>query len=355
MRDVLEAAIKAYEKAGMLSPEPIGCSRVTATHRASGRVAALSLLLGLVFTSAPNARDYPSRPIRLIVASSSGSGVDIVARIVAQRMSDAIGAQMVVENRAGGGGTIGVQVAAKSPPDGYTLLMAAPSFTINASLDRQLPYDVIRDFAAVGRATTGHYIVVVHPALPVRSLKELIALARARPGQLNFGSGGTGNSTHLAAEYFKSLAKIDIVHVPYKGSGPGIIDLIGGQIQLMFANITAVLPHIKTGRLRALAASGGARSLAMPDLPTVVEAGVPGYVVTSWFGLVAPARTPQEVIAKLNVALNSVMRERDMLDRLASEGAEPAPSRPDEFARLIASEVATWARVIKAAGVHWVP
>lgn len=330
---------------------------MSAVHirRAFGLLAALTLLLTLVLPADTNAQEYPSRPVRLIVASSPGSGVDIVARIVAQRMNDAIGVQMVVDNRAGGGGTIGVQVAAKSPPDGYTLLMAAPSFTINASLDRQLPYDVIRDFAAVGRATTGHYIVVVHPALPVRSLKELIALARARPGQLNFGSGGNGNSTHLAGEYFKSLAKIDIVHVPYKGSGPAVIDLIGGQIHLMFANITAVLPHVKTGKLRALAASGGARSLAMPDLPTVVEAGVPGYVVTSWFGLVAPARTPPEVIGKLSAALNSVMRERDMRDRLAGEGAEPAPSPPDEFGRLIASEVATWAKVIKAAGVHWVP
>ena len=330
-------------------------SMVNTTRHRLDLFAVLALLFGLALPGIPNAQEYPSRPVRLIVASSPGSGVDIVARIVSQRMGDTMGAQMFVDNRAGGGGTVGVQVAAKSPADGYTLLMAAPSFTINASLDRQLPYDVIRDFAAVGRATTGHYIIVVHPSLPAHSLKELIALARARPGQLNFGSGGTGNSTHLAGEYFKSLAKIDIVHVPYKGSGPAITDLLGGQIQLMFANITAVVPHIKTGRLRALAASGGSRSLALPDLPTVVEAGVPGYVVTSWFGLVAPARTPQEIIARLNAVLVSVMRERDMLDRLAGEGAEPAPGRPDEFARLIASEVATWAKVIKAAGVHWVP
>ena len=355
----LRTAIGIGQRAGVtlnarVERSPPG-STANRLREPSGLVAALSLLAGLMLPGAPNAQEYPSRPVRLIVSSSPGSGVDIVARIVSQRMSDMIGVQMVVENRAGGGGTIGVQIAAKSPADGYTLLMAAPSFTINASMDRNLPYDVIRDFAAVGRATTGHYIIVVHPALPAHSLKELIALAKARPGQLNFGSGGTGNSTHLAAEYFKSLAKIDIAHVPYKGSGPGIIDLIGGQIHLMFANITAVVPHVKTGRLRALAASGPARSLAMPDVPTVVEAGVPGYVVTSWFGLVAPARTPQEVIARLNAVLNSVMRERDMLDRLASEGAEPAPSRPDEFARLIASEVATWAKVIKAAGVQWAP
>jgi tripartite-type tricarboxylate transporter receptor subunit TctC len=278
--------------------------------------------------------------------------VDIVARLVAQRMSEAIGVQIVVDNRAGAGGAIGVQITAKAAPDGYTLLMAGPSFTINATLMRPPPYDAIRDFTPVGQATTSQYIVVVHPSLPVHSIKELIALAKARPGKLNYGSGGPGNSTHLAGEYFKSLAKVDIVHISYKGSGPAIVDLLGGQIQLMFANIVAVVPHIKSGKLRALAGSGATRSLALPDIPTAVEAGLPGYVVTSWFGIIAPARTPAEAIAKLNAALNKVMRERDMQDKIASEGAEPAPSRPEEFARLIASELAVWGKVIKTAGLQ---
>ncbi len=186
-------------------------------------------------------------------------------------MSETLSAQIVIDNRAGAGGIIGVQSVARSAPDGYTLLMAAPSFTISASLTRDVPYDVIRDFAPVGQATTGHYVIVVHPALPVQSVKDLIALAKARPGQLNFGSGGNGNSTHLAMEYFRSLAGIDMLHVPYKGSGPAITDLIAGQIQLAFANITAAVPHVKTGKLRALAASGEARSLALPNLPTVAE------------------------------------------------------------------------------------
>ena len=321
-------------------------------YRALVWSAALMLLLAVVWHSAVRAQDYPNRPIRLIVASSSGSGVDIVARLVAQRMTEAMGVQMVVDNRAGAGGTIGVQIAARSVPDGYTLLMAAPSLTINATLLRPPPYDVIREFAPVGQATTSQYIVVVHPSLPVHSIKELIALARSRPGQLNFGSGGPGNSTHLAGEYFKSLAKVDLMHVPYKGSGPAIIDLLGNHIQLMFANVVAVVSPIKSGKLRALGTSGPKRSLALPDVPTVVEAGVPGYIVTSWFGMLAPARTPREAITRLNMALNNVMRERDMQDKIASEGAEAAPGRPEAFGSLIASELSVWARVIKAAGVH---
>lgn len=300
---------------------------------------------------AAQGQDYPSKPVRLMVSSSPGSGVDIVARIVAQRMSEVLATTIVVDNRAGAGGTLGVQFVARAAPDGYNLLMVAPSFTISASYERDLPYDVIRDFAPVGQATTGHYIVVVHPSLPVVSLKELIALAKARPGQLNFGSGGNGNSSHLAAEYFRSMTKLDIVHVPYKGSGPAVTDLVAGQIQLMFANLTAAVPHIKTTRLRALAVTGDKRSLAMPNLPTVQEAGVAGYVVTSWFGMAAPPRTPPEIIARLSAALNSAMRNNDMRERLEAEGAEPAPGPPVEFGRLIAREVAIWAKVIKSAGV----
>ena len=310
------------------------------------------LLLAFAYAPGAGAQEYPARPVRLIVASSPGSGVDTVGRIVGQRIGEAIGAQIFVDNRAGGGGSIGVQAVAKSPPDGYTLLMAAPSFTINASLMRPPPYDVVRDFAPVGRATTGQYIIVVHPSLPVASVKELIAFAKARPGQLNFGSGGNGNSTHLAGEYFKSLAKIDLTHVPYKGSGPALIDLISGQIHLMFANITAGLPHARASRLRAIATTGDKRSHAAPHLPTVAESGIPGYVVTSWFGIMAPARTPPEIVARLNAALHSAMRARDLLEKLAGEGAEPAPSAAADFGRLVASEVETWARVIKIAGLQ---
>ena len=317
--------------------------------RVSGTRAVGTLLLAL--GSVAHAQEYPSRPIRMIVASSPGSGVDIVARLVAQRMSEPLGTQIVVDNRAGAGGAIGVQLTAKAAPDGYTILMAAPSITVNAILMRPAPYDVVRDFAPVGQATTSQYVITAHPGLPVKSVKDLIALARSQPGKLNYGSGGPGNSTHLAGEYFKSLAKVDIVHVPYKGSGPAIVDLLGGQVQLMFANIVAVLPQVKSGRLRGLATSGATRSIALPDLPTVIEAGVPGYVVTSWFGLLAPARTPQRAVDRLNATLTTVMRDRDTLDRIAAEGAEPAPSRPDAFGKHLASELAIWGKVIKAAGL----
>ena len=311
----------------------------------------LAAALAAALTANAIAQDYPSRPLRLMVSSSPGSGVDIVGRIVAQRMSETLGAIIVVDNRAGAGGTLGVQFVSRAAPDGYTLLMVAPSFTISASYERDLPYDVIRDFAPVGQATTGHYIVVVHPSLPARTLKELIALAKARPGQLNFGSGGNGNSSDMAAEYFRNMTAINIVHVPYKGSGPAVTALVAGEIHLMFANITAAVPHVKAGRLRALAVTGEARSTALPELPTVVEAGVPGYVVPSWFGIAAPARTPPEIIAWLGAALTAAMRTPDMRERLAAEGAEPAPPTSFEFGKLIAREVAIWARVVKSAGV----
>ena len=313
---------------------------------------ALTLLPAFAWILDASAQEYPNRPVRLIVASSPGSGVDTVGRIVGQRIGDVMGVQVFVDNRTGGGSSIGVQAVAKSAPDGYTLLMAAPSFTIITSLMRPPPYDVVRDFAPVGRATTGQYIIVVHPSLPATSVKELIALARSRPGQLNFGSGGNGNSTHLCAEYFKSLAKIDMTHVPYKGSGPAIIYLLAGQIHLMFANITAGLPQVKAGRLRALATSGDTRSHAAPSIPTVAESGIPGYVVTSWFGIMAPARTPQEIVGKLSGALHGAMRAKDLLEKLAGEGAEPAPTGAAEFGRLVASEVQTWAKVIKTAGLQ---
>lgn len=311
-------------------------------------------LLG-VFLSCPvlaaGAQSYPVRPVRLIAPSSPGSGVDIVARIVGQKLSENLKQQVVIENRAGAGANLGAEIAAKATPDGYTLFMGTPAHAINTSLYRRLNYDIVKDFIPISLVTTGQYVLVVHPSLPAKNVKELIALAKARPGQLNYASAGNGNATHLAGELFKSLTKLNIVHVPYKGTGPALTDLIGGQVQFMFANLTAGLPHIKSGKLRALAVTGAARSSAAPDIPTVIESGVPGYTVTSWYGVLAPAATSQEIINRLNGEIARVMRSPDMKDRLAGEGAEPTSSTPAEFAAFIKTEIAKWGKVVREAGI----
>jgi tripartite-type tricarboxylate transporter receptor subunit TctC len=308
------------------------------------------LACGLLLQSA-SAQSYPAKPVRLIAASSPGSAVDIVARIVAQKLTEQLGQQMIVDNRAGAGGNLGAEVAAKAAPDGYTLFMGTPAHAINTGLYRKLNYDLTRDFAPVSLVTTGQYVIVVHPSLPVKSVKELIALARTRPGQLNYASAGSGNATHLAGELFKSLARVNLVHVPYKGSGPALTDLIGGQVQLMFCNLTAALPQVKSGRLRALAVTGAKRTATVPELPTVSEAGLPGYVVTSWFGVLAPAGTPREVIVRLNGELAQAMRSPDMRERLAGEGAEPTAGTPEQFAAFIKTEIAQWTTVVRDARI----
>jgi tripartite-type tricarboxylate transporter receptor subunit TctC len=298
------------------------------------------------------AQTYPSKPVRVIAASSPGSAVDIVARIIAPKLSEQLGQQVVIDNRAGAGGNLGAEIAAKAAPDGYNLFMGTPAQTINPGLYRALNYDLVRDFAPVSLVTTGHYSIVVHPSLPVKSVRELIALARARPGQLFYASAGNGNATHLAAALFSSLTHVDLVHVPYKGSGPALTDLIGGQVQLMFSNLTAALPYVKSGRLRALAVTGEKRSPAAPELPTVMEAGVPGYVVISWFGVMAPAGTPREIIMRLNGDIAQVMRSSDIRERLATDGAEPTFSTPEKFGDFIKAEIAQWTKVIRDAKIN---
>jgi tripartite-type tricarboxylate transporter receptor subunit TctC len=326
-------------------PEARVRMRVTWTLAATAGV----LLAVAVFTAA--AQSYPSKPVRMIASSSPGSAVDIVARIVAQKLGEQLGQQVIVDNRAGAGGNLGAELAAKSAPDGYTLFMGTPAHAINTGLYRKLNYDLTRDFAAVSQVTSGQYVIVVHPSLPVKSVKELIALARTRPGQLNYASAGSGNATHLAGELFDSAAKVKLVHVPYKGSGPALTDLVGGQVQLMFCNLTAALPQVKTGRIRALAVTGRTRTAAAPDLPTVSEAGLPGYVVVSWFGVLVPAATPRELVMRLNADLARAMSAPDIRDRLAGEGAEPTVGTPDQFAAFVKSEITQWTKVIKNAGI----
>jgi len=308
--------------------------------------AALLLLSGLCC-----AQTYPGKPVRLIAASSPGSAVDIVSRVIAQKLSEQIGQQVVVDNRAGAGGNLGAELAARAPADGYTLFMATPAQAINTGLYRKLDYDLTRDFAPVSLLTIGHYCVAVHPSLPVHTVKALIALARSRSGQLNYASAGSGNATHLAGALFNTMARVDLVHVPYKGSGPGLIDLIGGQVQVMFPNLTAAIPYAKAGRLRALAVSGEKRSLIMPELPTVSEAGVPGYRVISWFGMMAPVAVPAEIVARLQRGLTLTMRAPEVRGKLAGEGAEPMASTPEFFGTFIKAEITQWVKVVREAGI----
>ena len=308
--------------------------------------AALLLLSGLCC-----AQSYPVKPVRLIAASSPGSAVDIVSRVIAQKLSDQIGQQVVVDNRAGAGGNLGAELAARAPADGYTLFMATPAQAINTGLYRKLDYDLTRDFAPVSLLTVGHYCVAVHPSLPVHTVKALITLARSRSGQLNYASAGSGNATHLAGALFNTMARVDLVHVPYKGSGPGLTDLIGGQVQVMFPNLTAAIPYAKAGRLRALAVSGEKRSSIMPELPTVSEAGVPGYRVISWFGMMAPAAVPAEIVGRLQRELTLTMRATEVRGKLAGEGAEPMASTPEFFATFIKSEITQWVKVVREARI----
>ena len=290
--------------------------------------------------------------MRVIVASSPGSGVDIVARIVAQKLAAGLGQQVIVDNRAGAGANLGAEIAAKAPPDGYTLLMGTPAHAINASMYSGLNYDLVRDIAPVSLVSTGQYVVIVHPSVPARTVKELIALARSKPGDLAYGSAGPGNSTHLAGELFNSMAGTKMLHVPYKGSGPALIDLMSGQLQVMFANLTAGLPHMRANRVRALGVTGPRRTPLMPDLPTVTEAGLPGYGVTSYFGVLAPTGTPAAIIAKLNAEVIKAVRAADVQATLATEGAEAAGGSPEEFAVFIKAEITQWTAVVKTAGLY---
>jgi len=271
---------------------------------------------------------------------------------MAQKLSAGLGQQVIVDNRAGAGANLGAEIAAKAPPDGYTLLMGTPAHAINVSMYSGLNYDIIRDFTPVSLVSTGQYVVIVHPSVPARTVKELIVLARSKPGDLAYGSAGPGNSTHLAGELFNSMAGTKMLHVAYKGSGPALIELMSGQLQVMFANITAGLPHIRTKRVRALAVTGPKRSSQAPELPTVAEAALPGYAVTSFFGVLVPAGTPGAIIAKLNSEIVKAVLAADVQATLATEGAEAIGSSPEEFAAYIRAEIPRWTAAVKTAGLY---
>lgn len=313
---------------------------------------AVMLFTGAALSNAAPVDAYPSRPIRLVVPFSPGGGTDLTARLIAQKLTQAWHQQVVVDNRPGANGTIGVSIAAKATPDGYTLSMISASHTVNVNLLRTIPYDMTRDLAAVTQATRQPYALVVNPSLPARTVKELVALAKARPGALNFGSSGRGGLSHLSGELFGELAGIKIVHIPYKGGNPAMIDVIAGRIQMLFSTLLQAGPHVKAGKLRALAVTTPQRWAGAPEIPTMIEAGVPGYEVTQWYGLVMPAAVPQAIVTKFSNQAARVLHDPAVKNKLTADGAEAVGSTPAQFSAHIRSELAKWAKIIKQIGLE---
>jgi tripartite-type tricarboxylate transporter receptor subunit TctC len=314
----------------------------------------LCFTLGVVFGvsgTALQAADYPARPIRLVVPQSAGGSTDLVARPLAQRVGDALKTSVVVDNRPGAGSTIGTDIAAKAPADGHTLLAVAASFTMSPSLYKKLPFDPVRDFAAISMLSSLPNILVVHPAQPVKSMKELVAFAKANPGKLNYSSSGMATGTHMSMELLKHMTGIRMLHVPYKGGAPSVTALLSNEVQLCFATISTALPHVKSGRLRALAVSSAKRAQAAPDVPAIAESGVPGYDYASWIGLLAPAKTPPAIIMRWHTEAVRVMQSADMKTLLLHEGSEPVGNSPREFSAIIATEVERWKKVAASAGI----
>lgn len=308
---------------------------------------ALSFIAGIV-----HSQPYPTKPIRLVVPYPPGGGTDIIARIVGQRLTESLGQQIIVDNRGGAGGTIGTDIVAKSVPDGYTILMAPTSHVINPSIYSKLPYDTVKDFVPITFAVSATILLVVHPSVPAKSVRELIALAKARPGQLNFGSAGNGTVFHLAAELFKRQAGIDMVHVPFKGGGPTIANLVAGQVSLAFETMLALSPFVKAGRVRALAVASAKRSSVMPELPTIAELGFPSIVAENWYGVYAPAGTSKAIISRLNTEIVKILRAQEVKERFQGLGTEVVASTPEELAEYLRTEIEKWSKTAKEAGAR---
>ena len=314
---------------------------------------ALTALLSCVVVQAyAQAPAYPAKPVKVIVALAAGSGADIVTRIFTAKLGETLGQQFIVENRGGAGGNIGVEAGARSPADGYTLLAIAAGQVINTALYPKLNYNLEKDFDAVGLMAAAPLILVVHPSLPVKSVKELIAFAKAQPGKLYYASSGNGSSPHLAAEMFKMQAGVDIVHVPYRGSPQAVTDLIAGETSMVLLAPSSVMPYVQSGRLRALAVAGARRSVTAPGLPTMAEAGLPGYEAGTWTALLSPAGTPPDIVTRVNRELVAIARLPDVRDRLAAQGFDARALTPAEFAAYLRAEIAKWAKVVKATGVR---
>jgi tripartite-type tricarboxylate transporter receptor subunit TctC len=295
---------------------------------------------------------YPSRPVRMVVPFAPGGPVDTIARAIGPKFTEALGQQMVIENRPGAGSIIGTEAVVKAPPDGHTLLVTSSSIAINPTIYQKMPYDARRDLAPITQLATSALIVVVHPSVPVRSVKELIAFAKARKGDLIYASSGTGSAPHLAVELFKSMTGTQMVHVPYKGAAPATIDLLAGHVALMFNNLISAVPNVQAGRLRALAVTGPSRTVALPDLPTVAEAGVPGYEASTWYAMFAPAGTPTPIIVRLHKEIVAIVRSPEMRRQLAAVGIEPVGGTPDQLALYLRSETEKWSKVAQTSGAR---
>ncbi len=310
-----------------------------------------ALAAALVTAPAPAQDAYPARPVRVVVGLAPGGATDIQTRLFAQKLTESFGRPFVVENRAGAGGTVAYAQVAKAPPDGYTLLGVAGGYTITPAVYAKLSYDPLKDFAPISLVAQAPFLLVVHPSLPAKSVKDLIALARAKPGALDCASAGLGSSTHMAFELFRISAGVKITHIPYKGTGPGLVDAMAGQVQMLFANVLSSLTYVKAGRLRALAVTTAKRSTVLPDLPTIAESGVPGYETSTWHGWLAPAGVPPAILNRLNAELVRSARASDLLEKLATDGGEGVGSTPEQFTRQLVAEMARWRKIVKEAGV----
>ena len=303
----------------------------------------------VLFSNGVSAQTWPARPVRIIVPFAPGGGVDTVSRLLAQKLTEQTGGAFVVENRAGGGGLVGADLVAKAAPDGYTLLTSAPEFSINPSVKKKMPFDALKDFIFVSQLTSGQFLLAAHPSVPVKSVRELIALAKQRPDRLNYGSSGTGSINHLAGELLQSMTGIRWGHVPFKGSGPNLIGLMGGEIDFSFGSTTSLVDQARAGRVRGIAVTGSQRYAELPNVPTIAESGVPGYNVTGWYGLYAPVATPMEIVRKLHAETVRGFNSPEMRDRLVKAGNDPVVSTPEAFDAFVRVEIAKWAKVVKDA------
>jgi len=311
-----------------------------------------AVLMPIAICALPAAAQYPAKPVRIVVGFPAGGPSDIVTRAIAPRLSDALGQPVVVDNRPGAGGVNATEQAARVPPDGYTLLMGTiGGLAVAMSLHPNRGYDTLRDFAPITQAVTVTNLLVVHPSVPAKSVKELLAIARARPGRLNYASSGPGTGPNLAGELLKLMGRVDIVHVPYKGSAPALTALLSGEIDINFENTLIVMPHVKSAKVRPLAVTGTQRSRLMPELPTIAEAALPGYSASGWYGLVAPAATPKDVVARVSAEVARILRAPEIMERLSGQGAEPVGSSPAEFGAFMRAEIEKWAGLVKAAGM----